>query len=178
MKKSFSAIAFKIMTDPYVGRLAFVRIYSGSVSSGSYIFNPRKRVRAYRRILRMHANHEKNFLMHAGISWPWWGQKDSWRYALFGRDAPVILENIKFPEPVIAVAIEPKTRADQDKMAISLQKLAEEDPTFNFNFDEETGQTIINGWVSFIEIIVDRLLREFHVGANVGRPRSPTKRRS
>lgn len=170
----FAAIAFKIMTDPYVGRLAFVRIYSGTITSGSYLYNSSKKIRErIGRILRMHANHREelssasagDIVAIVGI------KKTSTGDTLCSEGAPIILENIKFPEPVIAVAIEPKTRADQDKMSISLQKLAEEDPTFYASINEETGQTIINGMGELhLEIIVDRLMREFHVNANVGRP--------
>jgi len=173
-KAPFAAIAFKIMTDPYVGRLAFVRIYSGTITSGSYIYNSNKKIKErIGRILRMHANHREelssasagDIVAIVGI------KKTTTGDTLCSESAPIILENIKFPEPVIAVAIEPKTRADQDKMSISLQKLAEEDPTFYASINEETGQTIINGMGELhLEIIVDRLMREFHVNANVGRP--------
>ncbi len=173
-KGPFASIAFKIMTDPYVGRLAFVRIYSGTVSSGSYLYNPRKKVRErIGRILRMHANHREElpFASAGDIVAMVGTKKTATGDTLCSEDAPIILENIKFPEPVIAIAIEPKTRADQDKMSISLQKLAEEDPTFYASLNEETGQTIINGMGELhLEIIVDRLMREFHVSANVGRP--------
>ncbi|MGI5883142.1 MAG: elongation factor G, partial [Dethiobacteria bacterium] len=170
----FAAIAFKIMTDPYVGKLAFVRIYSGTVESGSYLYNPRKKARErIGRILRMHANHREelpyatagDIVAIVGIKRTVTGD------TLCSEGVPIILENIKFPEPVIAVAIEPKTRADQDRMTTSLQKLAEEDPTFYTSVNGETGQTIINGMGELhLEIIVDRLMREFNVNANVGRP--------
>ena len=160
-KSPFSAIAFKIMTDPYVGRLAFVRIYSGSVSSGSYTFNPRKRVRErIGRILRMHANHreELSYAAAGDIVAMVGTKKTATGDTLCSEDAPVILENIKFSSNLLLLCIEPKTR----RIRINghpLQKLAEEDPTFNFNFDEETGQTIINGMGELhLKIIVDRLL--------------------
>ena len=173
-KAPFAAIAFKIMTDPYVGKLTFVRIYSGAINSGSYLYNSSKKVRErIGRILRMHANHREE-LASAGagdIVALVGTKKTSTGDTLCAENAKIILENIKFPEPVIAVAIEPKTRADQDKMTASLQKLSEEDPTFYATVNEETGQTIINGMGELhLEVIVDRLMREFHVGANVGRP--------
>jgi elongation factor G len=170
----FAALAFKIMTDPYVGKLTFFRVYSGTLSSGSYVYNSRKGVKErVGRILRMHANHREELQdVSAGDIVAAVGlKKTTTGDTLCSESDPIILENIKFPEPVIAVAIEPKTKADQEKMSLSLQKLAEEDPTFQASSDEETGQTIISGMGELhLEIIIDRLLREFKVGANVGRP--------
>lgn len=170
----FAALVFKIMTDPYVGKLTFFRIYSGKISSGSYIYNSSKNVKErVGRILRMHANHREelseastgDIVAVVGL------KKSNTGDTLCIESGPIILENIKFPEPVISVAIEPKTKADQEKMSLSLQKLSEEDPTFQAFTDEETGQTIIQGMGELhLEIIVDRLLREFKMGANVGRP--------
>ncbi len=169
-----SALAFKIMSDPYVGKLAFVRIYSGKIDSGSYVYNSTKGHRErVGRILRMHANRREeletasagNIVALVGM------KKTSTGDTICSEKDRIILESINFPEPVIAVAIEPKTRADQDKMSISLQKLSEEDPTFQSRVDDETGQTIIHGMGELhLEIIIDRLLREFKVDANVGRP--------
>jgi elongation factor G len=173
-KEPFTALAFKIMTDPYVGKLTFFRIYSGKISSGSYIYNSSKSVRErVGRILRMHANHREELSeASAGDIVAAVGLKKSTTGDTLCIDSDLItLENIKFPEPVISVAIEPKTKADQEKMSLSLQKLSEEDPTFQAYTDEDTGQTIIQGMGELhLEIIVDRLLREFKVGANVGRP--------
>ncbi|HAP32142.1 MAG TPA: elongation factor G [Firmicutes bacterium] len=170
----FAAIAFKIMNDSYVGKLSFIRIYSGSITSGSYIYNSRKGTKErVGRILRMHANHREELQgASAGDIVALVGlKKTTTGDTLCTENKPIILETINFPEPVISVAIEPKTRNDQDKMSTSLQKLAEEDPTFQASTDEETGQTIIAGMGELhLEIIVDRLLREFKVGANVGRP--------
>ncbi|MGI5876438.1 MAG: elongation factor G [Dethiobacteria bacterium] len=170
----FSALAFKVMTDAYVGKLTFLRIYSGKVTSGSYIYNPLKgKKERIGRILRMHANHREELLEAiAGDIVACVGFKNTATGdTLCNEKKPVILENIKFPEPVISVAIEPKTKADQDKMVVSLQKLSEEDPTFQSYVNDETGQTIISGMGELhLEIIIDRLLREFKVGANVGRP--------
>ncbi|MDO9536414.1 MAG: elongation factor G [Bacillota bacterium] len=173
-KEPFTALAFKIMTDPFVGKLTFFRIYSGKVSSGSYIYNSSKNVRErVGRLLRMHANHREELgEASAGDIVAAVGLKKSTTGDTLCIDSdPIVLENIKFPEPVISVAIEPKTKADQEKMSLSLQKLSEEDPTFQAYTDEDTGQTIIQGMGELhLEIIVDRLLREFKVGANVGRP--------
>jgi elongation factor G len=170
----FAALAFKVMTDAYVGKLTFLRIYSGKINSGSYIYNSLKgKKERVGRILRMHANHREELLeASAGDIVACVGFKNTTTGdTLCAEKNPVILENIKFPEPVISVAIEPKTKADQDKMVISLQKLSEEDPTFQSHVNEETGQTIISGMGELhLEIIIDRLLREFKVGANVGRP--------
>ncbi|MGI5822768.1 MAG: elongation factor G [Dethiobacteria bacterium] len=170
----FTALAFKVMSDPYVGKLTFFRIYSGVLKQGSYIYNPVKKVRErVGRILRMHANHREelqqadagDIVAAVGL------KKTTTGDTLCSENQQIILENIRFPEPVIDVAIEPKTKADQEKMSLSLRKLAEEDPTFQAFTDEETGQTIIAGMGELhLEIIVDRLLREFKVGANVGRP--------
>jgi len=170
----FSALAFKIMTDPYVGKLTFFRVYSGSLKAGSYVYNSTKDKRErIGRILQMHANHrEERDEVFAGDIAAAIGLKDTKTGdTLCDADHPIILEAMKFPEPVIDVAIEPKTKADQDKLANGLAKLAEEDPTFRVHTDPETGQTIISGMGELhLEIIVDRLRREFKVEANVGRP--------
>ncbi|HHX74266.1 MAG TPA: elongation factor G [Firmicutes bacterium] len=170
----FSALAFKIMADPYVGKLTFIRVYSGRLESGSYVYNSTKGKRErVGRILRMHANHREDIKeIFTGDIVALVGLKNTTTGDTLCTDAaPVVLENISFPEPVIDVAIEPKTKADQDKMAISLGRLSEEDPTFRTRTDEETGQTIISGMGELhLEIIIDRLLREFKVGANVGKP--------
>lgn len=170
----FSALAFKIMTDPFVGRLSFFRVYSGVLSSGSYVLNSTKGKRErVGRILQMHANtREEIQKVYAGDIAAAVGLKDTTTGdTLCDEKEPVILERMTFPEPVIAVAIEPKTKADQDKMGVALSKLAEEDPTFRAATDEETGQTIISGMGELhLEIIVDRMLREFKVEANVGKP--------
>ncbi len=170
----FSALAFKIATDPYVGKLTFFRVYSGSLSSGSYIYNATKDKRErIGRILQMHANkREERDDVYAGDIAAAIGLKDTKTGdTLSDADHPIILEAMKFPEPVIEVAIEPKTKADQDKLGNGLQKLADEDPTFRVHTDPETSQTIIAGMGELhLEIIVDRLRREFGVDANVGRP--------
>jgi len=170
----FSALAFKIMTDPYVGKLTFFRVYSGTISSGSYVLNSTKGKRErIGRILQMHANHREEISMvYAGDIAAAVGLKDTTTGdTLCDEKAPVILESMTFPEPVIQVAIEPKSKADQDKMGMALSKLSEEDPTFKTYTDEETGQTIIAGMGELhLEIIVDRLKREFKVDANVGAP--------
>jgi len=170
----FSALAFKIMADPYVGKLTFFRVYSGRLSSGSYVYNSTKNKRErIGRILRMHANHREEVSeVFAGDIAAAVGLKDtSTGDTLCDENHPIVLESMEFPEPVISVAIEPKTKADQDKMGLALTKLAEEDPTFKMHTDPETGQTIISGMGELhLEIIVDRLLREFKVEANVGRP--------
>ncbi|OAT80660.1 elongation factor G [Desulfotomaculum copahuensis] len=170
----FSALAFKIMVDPYVGKLTFFRVYSGKLSSGSYVFNSTKNKRErVGRILRMHANHREEINeVYAGDIAAAVGLKDTGTGdTLCDENHPIVLESMEFPEPVIDVAIEPKTKADQDKMGIALTKLAEEDPTFKIHTDPETGQTIISGMGELhLEIIVDRLLREFKVEAHVGRP--------
>ena len=170
----FSALAFKIMTDPYVGKLGFFRVYSGTLETGKTVLNSTKGQRErLGRILQMHANHRED------IDQVWSGdiaaavglKNTTTGDTLCDEKHPIILESMEFPEPVIRVAIEPKTKAGQEKMAIALQKLAEEDPTFKTYTDEETGQTIIAGMGELhLEIIVDRLLREFKVEANVGKP--------
>ncbi|MFM1654456.1 elongation factor G [Brevibacillus sp. B_LB10_24] len=170
----FSALAFKIMTDPYVGKLTFFRVYSGTLSSGSYVLNSTKGKRErIGRILQMHANHRQEIdMVYSGDIAAAVGLKDTTTGdTLCDEKSPVILESMTFPDPVIEVAIEPKSKADQDKMGIALGKLSEEDPTFRARTDEETGQTIIAGMGELhLEIIVDRLKREFKVEANVGAP--------
>ena len=173
-EEPFSALAFKIMTDPFVGKLAFFRVYSGTLESGSYVFNATKNKRErIGRILQMHANTRKEITeVYAGDIAAAVGLKDTTTGdTLCDPNSPIILESMEFPEPVIDVAIEPKSKAAQEKMGTALQKLAEEDPTFRVRTDEETGQTIIGGMGELhLEIIVDRLLREFKVEANVGAP--------
>ncbi len=170
----FSALAFKIATDPYVGKLAFFRVYSGSLEAGKTVLNTNKNVRERMgRILLMHANHREDLpCVYSGDIAAVVGLKNTTTgNTLCDMDHPIILESMEFPEPVIRVAIEPKTKAGQEKMGIALAKLAEEDPTFKTYTDEETGQTIIAGMGELhLEIIVDRLLREFKVEANVGAP--------
>lgn len=170
----FSALAFKIMTDPYVGKLAFFRVYSGTLKSGSYILNSTKNKRErVSRIVRMHANHREDIeMVQTGDIAAIVGLKDTTTGdTLCSEQKPIILESMDFPDPVIDIAIEPKTKADQDKLGLSLAKLAEEDPTFRVRTDSETSQTIISGMGELhLEIIVDRLLREFKVEANVGKP--------
>ncbi len=170
----FSALAFKIMTDPYVGKLSFFRVYSGSLEAGSYTYNSTKSKRErVGRILQMHANHRSEIEeVHAGDIAAAIGFKDvTTGDTLCDEKAPIILEKMEFPEPVISVAVEPKTKADQEKMGIALQKLAEEDPTFKVHTDEETGQTIIAGMGELhLDVLVTRMLREFKVGCNVGKP--------
>ena len=170
----FAALAFKIMADPHVGKLTFFRVYSGTLHSGSYIYNSIKQKRErVGRILRMHANHREDISevfagdIVAAVGLKTTGTGDT----LCDEKTLVCLESMEFPEPVIQVAIEPKTKMDQEKMGISLQRLADEDPTFRINTDAETGQTLISGMGELhLEVIIDRLLREFHVDANVGRP--------
>ncbi len=173
-KEPFAALAFKIATDPYVGKLAFFRVYSGTVDAGTTVFNANKKSNErIGRILQMHANHRKDIeTVYAGDIAAAVGLKNTTTGdTLCDPKHPIILESMEFPEPVIRVAIEPKTKAGQEKMGIALAKLAEEDPTFRTYTDEETGQTIIAGMGELhLEIIVDRLLREFRVEANVGRP--------
>ena len=170
----FSALAFKIMTDPYVGRLSFFRVYSGTLEAGKTVLNSSKGQRErIGRILLMHANHREDLTMaYSGDIAAAVGLKNTTTGdTLCDEKNPIVLESMEFPEPVIRVAIEPKTKAGQEKMAIALQKLAEEDPTFKTYTDEETGQTIIAGMGELhLEIIVDRLLRELKVEANVGKP--------
>ncbi|QXM07308.1 elongation factor G [Crassaminicella indica] len=173
-KGPFSALAFKIMADPYVGKLAFFRVYSGVLKSGSYVYNSTKgKKERIGRILQMHANSREEISeVYAGDIAAAVGLKDTTTGdTLCDQDNPIILESMEFPEPVIEIAIEPKTKAGQQKMGMSLAKLAEEDPTFRTWTNEETGQTIIAGMGELhLEIIVDRLLREFKVEANVGKP--------
>ncbi|MDT3701126.1 MAG: elongation factor G [Thermincola sp.] len=173
-EQPFSALAFKIMADPYVGKLAFFRVYSGSLKSGSYVYNSSKNKKErIGRILQMHANHREEIAeVFTGDIAAAVGPKDvSTGDTLCDEKEPIILEQMEFPEPVIDVAIEPKTKADQEKMGIALQRLSEEDPTFRVRTDTETGQVIISGMGELhLEIIVDRMLREFKVDANVGRP--------
>ena len=170
----FSALAFKIMTDPYVGRLSFIRVYSGVLNAGTTVLNATKKQRErIGRILQMHANHREDIdCVYSGDIAAVVGLKNSTTGdTLCDMEHPIILESMEFPEPVIRVAIEPKTKAGQEKMGMALVKLAEEDPTFKTYTDEETGQTIIAGMGELhLEIIVDRLLREFKVEANVGAP--------
>jgi elongation factor G len=170
----FSALAFKIMTDPFVGKLTYVRVYSGSLPSGSYVLNATKdRKERVGRLLQMHANkREERDEVFAGDIAAVIGLKDvKTGHTICQPDRPIILEAMNFPEPVISVAIEPKTRADQDKLTTGLVKLADEDPTFRVRTDEETSQVIISGMGELhLEIIVDRLRREFAVEANIGRP--------
>ncbi len=173
-KAPFSALAFKIATDPYVGKLCFFRVYSGTLKSGSTVLNSTKNNKErIGRILRMHANHREDIdMVYSGDIAAAVGLKNTTTGDTLCDEAhPIILESMEFPEPVIRVAIEPKTKAGQEKMGIALAKLAEEDPTFRTYTDEETGQTIIAGMGELhLEIIVDRLLREFKVEANVGAP--------
>ena len=170
----FSALAFKVMTDPYVGRLTFLRVYSGKLSSGSYVLNATNgKKERISRLVQMYADQRNEISeVYAGDICAAVGLKDTTTGdTLCDEKAPIILERMTFPEPVISVAIEPKTKADQDKMGIALQKLAEEDPSFRVKSDTETGQTIISGMGELhLDIIVDRLLREFKVDANVGKP--------
>jgi len=173
-EEPFSALAFKIMTDPFVGQLCFFRVYSGVLNAGSYVYNSTKdKKERIGRILKMHANKREeikevysgDIAAAVGLKYTTTGD------TLCLDDNPVILESIEFPEPVISIAIEPKTKADQEKLGISLSKLASEDPSFRVKTDEETGQTIISGMGELhLEIIVDRLMREFKVEANVGKP--------
>jgi elongation factor G len=170
----FSALAFKVMADPYVGKLTYFRVYSGKLTAGSRVLNVSTgRTERIGRLLMMHANHREEIEeCYAGDILAGVGLKQtSTGDTLCAPDAPIELEHIEFPEPVIAVAIEPKTKADQEKLSSSLARLAEEDPTFQVESDEETGQTLIHGMGELhLEVIVDRLLREFSVDANVGRP--------
>ncbi len=170
----FAALAFKIATDPFVGKLTFFRVYSGVLRSGSYVYNATKGERErVGRLLQMHANHREEIEeVRAGdIAAAIGLRKTTTGDTLCDERHPIVLEQITFPEPVISVAVEPKSKAEQDKMGIALQKLAEEDPTFRVRTDEETGQTVISGMGELhLEIIVDRMLREFKVDANVGKP--------
>jgi len=170
----FSALAFKIMTDPFVGQLTFLRVYSGTAKAGSYIYNSTKDVKErVGRLLKMHANKREEMKeIQAGDIVAAVGLRSTLTGdTLCDEDNPVILESIEFPKPVISVAIEPKTKADQEKLSVALGKLAQEDPSFKIAYDNDTGQTIISGMGELhLDIIVDRLLREFKVGANVGKP--------
>ena len=170
----FAALAFKIMTDPYVGKLAFFRVYSGTLDSGSYVYNSTKgKKERIGRILQMHANHRKEIdKVYSGDIAAAVGLKNTTTGdTLCDEEHPIILESMEFPDPVISVAVEPKTKDDQEKMGVALQKLAEEDPTFRVKTDEESGQTIISGMGELhLQIIVDRMLREFHVDCVVGEP--------
>jgi len=171
----FAALAFKIAADPYVGKLAYFRVYSGTLSAGSYVYNATKgKKERIGRILQMHANHREEIdTVYAGDIAAAVGLKETYTGdTLCDPDHQVVLESIVFPEPVIEVAIEPKTKADQDKLALALQRLAEEDPTFRVHTDEESGQTRIAGMGELhLDVLVDRMVREFKVAANVGRPR-------
>jgi elongation factor G len=170
----FSALVFKIVSDPFVGRLAYLRVYSGMITKGAAVLNSTKgKTERFGRLLRMHANHREDIEeIRAGDICAAVGLRSTFTGdTLCDADHPIVLETIAFPQPVIEIAIEPRTRADQDKMAIALQKLAEEDPTFQVHTDPETGQTIVAGMGELhLEVIVDRLFREFKVEANVGRP--------
>ncbi len=170
----FSALAFKIAADPFVGKLAFFRVYSGTLKAGSYVLNPTKGKRErIGRILQMHANHREEIEeVFAGDIAAAVGLKDTFTGdTLTDPDHPVILESMTFPEPVIEVKIEPKTKADQDKLAIALQRLAEEDPTFRVKTDPETAETLIAGMGELhLDVLVDRMVREFKVAANIGKP--------
>ncbi|MBI2453664.1 elongation factor G, partial [Candidatus Peregrinibacteria bacterium] len=173
-KEPFTALAFKIATDPFVGKLAFFRVYSGHLETGSYIYNTTSEQKErVGRMVRLHANHREEIKeVNAGDIAALIGPKQTFTGdTLCDIDNPIILEAIEFPDPVISIAIEPKTKADQEKMGIALQKLAEEDPTFQVKGNEETGQTIISGMGELhLDIIVDRMKREFKVEANVGKP--------
>ncbi len=173
-KEPFSALAFKIAADPFVGKLAFFRVYSGTLKSGSYVMNATKdRRERIGRILQMHANHREEIEeVYAGDIAAAVGLKDTFTGdTLSDPDHTVILESMTFPEPVIEVAIEPKTKADQDKLGVALARLADEDPTFRVKTDEETSQTLIAGMGELhLEVLVDRMVREFNVAANVGKP--------
>jgi len=170
----FSAIAFKVMTDPFVGQLTFIRVYSGVLNAGSYVYNSTKDIKErVGRLLKMHANKREEIkAMYAGDIAAVVGLKSTLTGdTLCDEKNPIILESIEFPKPVMSVAIEPKTKADQEKLSQSLSKLAQEDPSFKVSFNEDTGQTIISGMGELhLEIIVDRLLREFKVSASVGKP--------
>ena len=173
-KEPFSALVFKIMTDPYVGQLAFFRVYSGVLNSGESVFNVAKgRKERIGRLLRMHANKREEIQeIRAGDIAAAVGLRTvSTGDTICDDKHPIVLESIDFPTPVIQLAVEPKTKADQEKLGMAIQKLAQEDPTFRVNTDPETGQTILSGMGELhLEIIVDRMMREFGVGANVGKP--------
>ena len=174
MSEPFSALAFKIMSDPFVGHVTYIRVYSGVLKAGSYVYNSTKATRErIGRLLRMHANKREEIdAIYAGDIAACVGLKSvTTGDTLCDEDKAVVLENIVFPAPVISVAIEPKTKADQDKLGNAMQKLAQEDPTFRVHSDPDTGQTIISGMGELhLEIIVDRMMREFGVQASVGRP--------
>jgi elongation factor G len=173
-KEPFSALVFKIMTDPYVGQLAFFRVYSGTLKSGDSVYNvAKRRNERIGRLLRMHANKREEIQeIVAGDICAAVGLKTvSTGDTICDNEHPIVLESIDFPTPVIQLAVEPKTKADQEKLGMAIQKLAQEDPTFQVNTDPETGQTILSGMGELhLEIIVDRMMREFGVGANVGKP--------
>ncbi|MBM3133949.1 MAG: elongation factor G [Chloroflexi bacterium] len=170
----FTALAFKIVADPYVGRLAYVRVYAGALNTGTAMFNStRERKERAGRLLRMHANHREDIeAIYAGDIAAVLGLRDTFTGdTLCDATHPIVLEAIRFPEPVIAVAIEPRTKADQDRIGLALQRLSEEDPTFKVKTDENTGQTLISGMGELhLEVLVDRMLREYRVEANVGKP--------
>ena len=173
-KEKFVALAFKIMNDPYVGKLCFFRVYTGTLKAGSYIYNSfSQKKERIGRLLQMHANHREDIdVVKAGDIAAAVGLKHTRTGdTLCGEDDPIVLEMMTFPEPVIQIAIEPKTKADQDKLSDSLSKLSDEDPTFRVNVDQETGQTLISGMGELhLEILVDRMKREFKVEANIGKP--------
>src|SRR5690349_22352789 len=173
-KAPFSALAFKVMSDPFVGKLTYYRVYSGTIKSGDRVLNTTTgKTERVSRILQMHANHrEERESISAGEIAAGVGLKFTTTGDTLAVDsAPIVLESMTFPDPVISVAVEPKSKADQDKLGTGLSRLAEEDPTFRVTSDEETGQTLISGMGELhLEIIVDRLKREFNVDANVGRP--------
>jgi elongation factor G len=173
-KQPFSALAFKVMSDPYVGKLTYFRVYSGQIKAGDRVLNTATgRTERISRILQMHANHreEREEIMAGEIAAGVGLKQTTTGDTLAAESAPIVLESMTFPDPVISVAVEPKSKADQDKLSTGLQRLAEEDPTFRVTSDEETGQTLISGMGELhLEIIVDRLKREFNVDANVGRP--------
>ena len=168
----FSALAFKVVTDPFVGRLVYFRVYSGKVKVGAQVYNPtRERPERIGRLLLMHANHREDITSaDTGAIVATLGLKNTFTGdTLCDSSKAILLESIRFPEPVISIAIEPKTRADQDRLGEALQKLTEEDPTFKVTYNEETGQTIISGMGELhLEVIVSRLIREFNVGVKVG----------
>ena len=170
----FAALAFKIVADPFVGRLTYLRVYSGTLTTGSYAYNAAKEKKErISRLLQMHANHREDIeRVYSGDICAAVGLKNTFTGdTLCDQEDPLLLESIVFPQPVIAIAVEPKTKADQDKMGIALNRLAEEDPTFRVHTDEDSGQTIIEGMGELhLEVIVDRMFREFKVEANVGRP--------
>jgi elongation factor G len=170
----FAALAFKVMTDPFVGKLTFFRVYQGTTASGSYVMNTTKGVKErLGRIMQIHSNHREEVKdVYAGDIAAAIGFKNTTTGdTITAENSDIILEKIVFPEPVISVAVEPKTKADQEKMANALTKLADEDPTFRRYSDQETGETIISGMGELhLDIIVDRMRREFHVGCDVGAP--------